>query len=141
VPWCGASDCPVCHWTVSSAPRPYKSKLSTLWFLRTRSAIIHRTVRCASGASVQRSIAQCLDSATVHGRSQSRSQRRTGQRTVPVRCDTGLSDATRSQCSNGRLRLNPNGWVTWLAHRTVRCALRQTASPTALWWLRAINTP
>jgi hypothetical protein len=27
--------------------------------------------------------------------------------------------------SNGRLRPNPNGWVTWLAHRTVRCAHRQ----------------
>jgi hypothetical protein len=34
---------------------------------------------------------------------------------------------------------NPNGWVTWLAHRTVRCAHRQQPSPTAMWWLRAIN--
>jgi hypothetical protein len=39
------------------------------------------------------------------------------------------------------------GWHGWhtgqcpVAHRTVRCALRQTASPTAMWWLRAINTP
>jgi hypothetical protein len=38
---------------------------------------------------------------------------------VPVRCGTGLSSATRSQRSIGRLRQNPNGWVTWLAHRTV----------------------
>jgi hypothetical protein len=38
---------------------------------------------------------------------------------VPVRCDTGLSVAPRSQSSNGRNRQNPNGWVTWLAHRTV----------------------
>jgi hypothetical protein len=30
-----------------------------------------------------------------------------------------LSGATRSQRSNGRLRQNPNDWVTWLAHRTV----------------------
>jgi hypothetical protein len=30
-----------------------------------------------------------------------------------------LSGATRSQRSNGRLRQNPNGWMTWLAHRTV----------------------
>jgi hypothetical protein len=28
-----------------------------------------------------------------------------------------------------------------IIHRTVRCAHRQTASPTAMWWLRAINTP
>jgi hypothetical protein len=27
-------------------------------------------------------------------------------------------------------RSNPNGWVTWLAHRTVRCALRQQPAPT-----------
>jgi hypothetical protein len=31
--------------------------------------------------------------------------------------------------SNGRLRPNPNGWVTWLAHRTVRCAHRQQPLP------------
>jgi hypothetical protein len=37
-------------------------------------------------------------------------------------------------------RLNPNGWVTWLAHRTVRCAHRHTASPTAILVVGAINT-
>jgi hypothetical protein len=42
-----------------------------------------------------------------------------------VRCHQG-------QCSNGRLCQNPNGWVTWLAHRTVRCAHRQQPSPTAV---------
>jgi hypothetical protein len=31
--------------------------------------------------------------------------------------------------SNGRLRPNPNSWVTWLAHRTVRCAHRQQPNP------------
>jgi hypothetical protein len=33
------------------------------------------------------------------------------------------------KASNGRLRPNPNGWVTWLAHRTVRCAHRQQPLP------------
>jgi hypothetical protein len=47
----------------------------------------------------------------------------------------------RSQSSNGRNRQNPNGWVTWLAHRTVRCAHRQTASPTVELVVGAINTP
>jgi hypothetical protein len=47
-----------------------------------------------------------------------------------VRCGTGLSGATRSQCSNSRNRQNPNSWVTWLAHRTVRCAHRQQPPPT-----------
>jgi hypothetical protein len=43
----------------------------------------------------------------------------------------------------------PNGWVTWLAHRTVsggapdsvRCACRQTAPPTTTLVVGAINTP
>jgi hypothetical protein len=38
-------------------------------------------------------------------------------------------------------RSNPNGWVTWLAHRTVRCAIRQQPSPTTIWVVGAINTP
>jgi hypothetical protein len=38
-------------------------------------------------------------------------------------------------------RSNPNGWVTWLAHRTVRCALRQQSSPTSILVVGAINTP
>jgi hypothetical protein len=51
------------------------------------------------------------------------------------------------KASNGQLLQNPNGWVTWLAHRTVsggapvRCAHRQQPAPTVVWWLRAINTP
>jgi hypothetical protein len=45
------------------------------------------------------------------------------------------------KASNGQKLPNPNGWVTWLAHRTVRCAHRQQPSPTVVWWLRAINTP
>jgi hypothetical protein len=44
------------------------------------------------------------------------------------------------RASNGQKLPNPNGWMTWLAHRTVRCAHRHQPSPTAMWWLRAINT-
>jgi hypothetical protein len=38
-------------------------------------------------------------------------------------------------------RSNPNGRVTWLAHRTVRCAIRQQHSPTAILVVGVINTP
>jgi hypothetical protein len=38
-------------------------------------------------------------------------------------------------------RSNPNGWVTWLAHRTVRCAHRQQPLPTTILVVGAINTP
>jgi hypothetical protein len=44
--------------------------------------------------------------------------------------------------SNGRQLLNPNAWVTWLAHRTVSGAPIDSSPPQRLvWWLRAINTP
>jgi hypothetical protein len=38
-------------------------------------------------------------------------------------------------------RLNPNGWVAWLAHRTVRCTHRQQPILTAILVVGAINTP
>jgi hypothetical protein len=91
--------------------------------------------------SAQRSTAQCPDRATVHSRSQSRRQRRTEQWTVPIRCGTRLSGAPRCQSSNGRNRQNPNGWVTWLGHRTVRCAHQEQPSPTTVLVVGAINTP
>jgi hypothetical protein len=36
---------------------------------------------------------------------------------------------------------NPNGRVTWLVHRTVRCAIRQQPSPTTILVVGAINSP
>jgi hypothetical protein len=57
-PWSGAPDCPVCHRTVSSAPpdsvrctRALEAELFTFGNFQGRSAIIHRTVRCANGAT------------------------------------------------------------------------------------------
>jgi hypothetical protein len=40
-------------------------------------------------------------------------------------CPVPLED----KASNGRLLPNPNSWMTWLAHRTVRCAHRQQPLP------------
>jgi hypothetical protein len=77
--------------------------------------------------------------------SQSRDWWRTGQWTVPVRCTTGLSGAPEDRSSNGQ---NPT--TRWcgrrtgqcpVAHRTVRCAMRQTASQRPLLVVGAINTP
>jgi hypothetical protein len=47
----GAPDCLVCHRTVSGAPGPYRCEPATLGKMEARSAIIHRTVRCATGLS------------------------------------------------------------------------------------------
>jgi hypothetical protein len=98
------------------------SKLLSFRFLKSHSAIIHRTVCCSNGLSG----VPCGATATaptvvykseqwtwtVHGQraqSQSSARRRTGQWTVTVRCPN-LLELQRS---------NPNGWMTWLAHRTV----------------------
>jgi hypothetical protein len=54
----------VCHGTVSGVPGPYNCELATFGFLRPRSAIIHRTVRCATGLSGAPA-EQRLSSATV----------------------------------------------------------------------------
>jgi hypothetical protein len=61
-PWSGAPDCPVCHRTVSGAPGRIDLKLFTFGFPRRTSAIIHRTVRCASGAT-----ATCAQQSTLTG--------------------------------------------------------------------------
>jgi hypothetical protein len=58
------STCPVHHWTVSSAPGASDSKLFTFGFLRPRSAIIHRNVRCASGATAGKRNGQLQQSPT-----------------------------------------------------------------------------
>jgi hypothetical protein len=87
-----------------------------------------RVQRLADTAIVRRQFAQ----------SQSRRQKahQTVNSTCPVHHRTvqwpHLSELQRS---------NPNGWVTWLAHRTVRCAHRQQPFSTATLVVGAINTP
>jgi non-ribosomal peptide synthetase component F len=122
--------CPgLAHRTVSGAPpdsvrctRERNSELLTFRNSGSRSAIIHRTVRCASGATAtsrQRSSAEDIKCATVRGcarRSQSTRQKahRTVSRTCPVHHRTvRWPKRQKLQWSES------NGRVTWLAHRTV----------------------
>jgi hypothetical protein len=138
---CATGQCPVprtvwlqtCHVWVSGEPLRYNSPVCL---------VCHRTVRCTSGATarqrngrLQRSSdnAQCADSSRIV---RAAARRRTGQWTVPVWCGTGLPGAPRSQSSNGRNHQNPNGWVTWLAHRTLSGAPIDNNLPQRLnWWL------
>jgi hypothetical protein len=98
---------------LSGAPRVVQSELFTFGFLRRRSAIIHRTIQCATGLSdvpaeqrlqhngrLQRTPAKALQCADSSRRVRAAARRR-----------TRLSGAPRCQ--------NPNGWVMWLAHRIV----------------------
>jgi hypothetical protein len=73
-------------------------------------------------------------------RAQSQSRRQKMHRTVNSDCTVHHRTVQWSQLSELQ-RSNPNGWVTWLAHRTVRCAHRQAASPTTILVVGAINTP
>jgi hypothetical protein len=102
-----APDCPVCHRTVSGAPSPYRMEPTTLGFQQARSAIIHQTVRCTSGAmAIQRNgrLQQHTDNATVEiSARQSQSADSEAHRTVNRTCPV------------------------W--HRTVRCGMR-TKPPT-----------
>jgi hypothetical protein len=136
----------VCHRTVFGAPRTVQAELFTFGFLESRSAIIHQTIRCASGATakkpnvrLQRSPAKVNSARTVRAESEQRQKaHQTVNSACPVRHRTVQCPSCQS--SNGRNRQNPNGCVTWLAHRTVRCAHRQTTSPTVGLVVGAINT-
>jgi hypothetical protein len=91
---------------------------------------------------------QRLPSATVdfNGRltgaqcAQSQSRRQKAHRTVNSDCLVHHQIVRWPRLSELQ-RSNPNGWVMWLAHRTVWCAHRPTTSPTAILMGGAINTP
>jgi hypothetical protein len=100
-------------------------ELLTFGFLRRLSAIIHRTVRCDTRLSGVPSGAT-IASATVD------SNGRLTQQTVRAELEQHQKahQTVRWPRLSELQRLNPNGWVTWLAHRTmssvppdsVRCA-------------------
>jgi hypothetical protein len=70
-----------------------------------------------------------LKSATVRGQFvQSQSRRQKAHWTVNSTCPVRHRTVRCSRLSELQ-RSNPNGWVTWLAHRTVRCAHRQQPNP------------
>jgi hypothetical protein len=111
---------------------------------RARSAIIHRTVRCAPDMpdepAKQRSLRVngWLQKWTIMNSARQKSDQRS-QRSSD--CPVQLQD----KGSNGQLALNPNGLADVARTRqstvSVRCAHRQQKLPTARKWLEAINTP
>jgi hypothetical protein len=87
----------------------------------------------------QRSSAKAtVNSARLRAQSQSRRQK--AHRTVNSDCPVHHRTVRWPHMSKLQ-RSNPNGWVTWLAHRTVRCARRQQSFPTATLVVGAINIP
>jgi hypothetical protein len=102
--------------------REINSELLSFGFLENHSAIIHRTVRCAkrsNGRQHNGRVQRSADTATVRGQfAQSQSRRQKAHRTVNSTCPVHHRTARWSQLLELQ-RSNPNGWVTWLAHRTV----------------------
>jgi hypothetical protein len=127
--------------------REPNSKLATFGKSGSRSAIIHWTIQCCtrlSGAPAEQRLLrangrlqrvvnalQCAQKSE-----QSQKAHRTVYRTCPVHHRTvRWPRCQKLQWSES------NGRVTWLAHQTVRCAMRQKPSPTVLLVVGAINTP
>jgi hypothetical protein len=105
--------CGLAHRTVSSAPGPYRVEPATLGFQQAHSAIIHRTVRCASGATANsRNDRLCKGEQCSYSAMQKSEQK--------VRRGIGLSGVA-SDCP------------VW--HRTVRCGKK-----TRLQWSTELRT-
>jgi hypothetical protein len=135
VPWSSAPDCPVCHRTVSGAPGRTTLNSPTLGFLRRRFTIMYRTIWCAtglSGAPAKQRLASATVAcnATVRGQFVQKSEQPPGAHpTVHSTCPVRHRIVWCHKKTKLK-RSNPNGWVTWLAHQTVRCAHRQQPAPT-----------
>ena len=106
------------------------------------SAIIHRTVRCNSGATAtsrQRSPAGAFNAR------QKRAEVRHAHTGAPdiEQCMSGVHQTSRRAQKSELQRSNPNGFGDVAGapdmsgvHRTVRCTIRQTASTNGqVWWL------
>jgi hypothetical protein len=111
----GAPDCVRCT-------RVNQLKLLSFGFSRRSSAIIHRTVQCATGLSGapagQRLSARNGRLCKVNSANQMSEHRSKGHRTI--RCSTGLSGVApdcpvphEDKASNGRPAPSPNGRMTW----------------------------
>jgi hypothetical protein len=106
------------------------SKLATFGKSGSRSAIIHRTVRCSTGLSGVPAEQQLV---RANGRlqravnalhcAQKSKQSQKAHRTVYRTCPVHHMTVRWPRCQKLQ-RSESNGRVTWLAHRTVRCAMR-----------------
>jgi hypothetical protein len=141
--WSGAPDCPVCHRTVSGAPGRIDLKLLSFGFLRHSSAIIHRTVRWATrlyGVPAEQQLSARngrLWQWTVQHSDRSRSQSSwsEGHRTVRCRMRTKPPTVNQLQALTGGWRGGTPDTVQWRTGQH-----RQQTSPTATFWMVAINT-
>jgi hypothetical protein len=102
----GAPDCPVVHRTVSGAPGCLGANCPLSGICQRRSAIIHRTVRCAPDCPVSQRSAEPTVGSGICARHVAGPTVGRGHRTVRCAPDmSGAPTAPRSSTvSNGRLR-------------------------------------
>jgi hypothetical protein len=122
------------HLRVSQAPLHYNS---------LDMSGVHRTVQCTSGATATCAQRSTLQSVQCKSDVRADGQKGTELSGVAPDCPVPHED----KASNGRPAPRPNERMTWrrtghcpVAHRTIRCALREQTSPTTRFWLVAINT-
>jgi hypothetical protein len=99
----------VCHRTVSGAPGPYMCQPATLVKTKARFAIIHRNVRCVSGATTICTQRSTLTDEQCGAEVRAVSQRGTRLSGAPPDCLVPQEDNAPTVDSVP----NPNGWVTW----------------------------
>jgi hypothetical protein len=87
----------------------------------------HRTVWCASGATATSRATVDCNSFNARLRAQRLEHAQLAHRAVYRTCPVHHRTAQRPHKSELQ-RSNPNGLLAWLAHRTVRCAMRQQPS-------------
>jgi hypothetical protein len=149
VPWSGAPDCPVHHRTVSGVPGNLapnsspsrKSEAAPLYFTGL-SGEAPDSVRWHTGLSDVPAEQRLIQAPTVDCnafnarlRAQRSEHAQLTHQTVYRTCPVHHRTAQRPHQSELQ-RSNPNGRVTWLAHRTVSvahrtvwCAMRQQPPP------------
>jgi hypothetical protein len=120
--------------------RALEAKLATFGNFQGRSAIIHRTVRCASGATTTLRATVDCNALNVRLCTPELEHAQLAHRTVYRTCPVHHRTAQRPHKLELQ-RSNLNGLLTWLAHRTVRCTMRQHTSNGHLLAVGAINTP
>jgi hypothetical protein len=127
--------------------RALEAELATFGKIRGRSAIIHRIVRCASGATATSRATVDCNALNARLRAQRTEDAQLAQRTVYRTCPVHHWTAQRPHKSELQ-RSNPNGLLTWLAHRTVSggapdCPVRHATAVFQRPFLvvGAINTP
>jgi hypothetical protein len=130
--------------------RELEAELATFGKMGGRFAIIHRTVRCASGETATSQSTVDCNAFNARLRAQRTEHAQKAHQTVYRTCPVHHRTAQRPHQSELQ-RSEPNGRLTWLAHRTVSggapdCPVRHTTDslPTATfggWGYKYPNHP